>query len=629
MYYNIFLVNNYLKNNDLLKIINLKMKNKDLENNFDKYLWNRYIPLHDRLTRKISYLSKVYSNFNDIYHVKKDYYKTLKPIINTEIPQCKEESHFPNIINIVKTTNDKYMEFEEAMYIEIIANIKDLIDKMKNEKNYYEDFLKYLSLYKEEKKKMEKNKSIYHSSALIAEKSTIYLKDLVIKKKLNNDSIINQQIEISENESKNRLIIMSKDCNNYIQSLDYVNNMRIKLNKKQKRLLKLYEELEKQDKNLYKKVMEIIRKYQKKILDFTGEKMSATDGIIKSINIDRDIRELVESLRSREKPEEKIPYVHYPTEIDFDKCCDSKDYRVVNEVVKAIKQYSKNVFMDYDEALEGKKNKMRELIYKFFDMNKTTELEDRNKLLEYIKDEKTHELFLIVLSKLRTNNRFCRDKPLIDLLSEIFMKILNVAQKKKDFLSAKNCIILSQTFYYNDESTPNKKIYIIDNIKNHQWLKSIEFWKDFTLIMILNEFKKLEEMNKSDKMIIAKNKNIPENAKSKIGEILFSQLLPYVGNMKEFNVEKKYIIKILDDINNRYKYMCQTNLEDIYDLVCNSKEELQKIKEEIKNDKELVDSMINEDLIKESIKSGNYNDEDDEDEEEIKIEKNDKNSINI
>ena len=244
------------------------MKKKNLENNFDKYLWNRYVPLHDRLMRKISYLSKVLGNFTDIYHVKKDYYKTLKPFINTEIQPCKEESNFPSLISIVKTSNDKYIEFEEAMYVEIITNIKDLIEKMKNEKGYYEDYLKYLSLYKDEKKKMEKNKSIYHSSAGIAEKSTIYLKDLIIKKKLNNENIINQQIEISEVDSKNRLTVMAKDCDTYVKSLDTVNAMRVKLNSKQTKLLKLYEELEKQDKNLYSKVMEIIRKYQKKNIRF-------------------------------------------------------------------------------------------------------------------------------------------------------------------------------------------------------------------------------------------------------------------------------------------------------------------------------------------------------------------------
>ena len=594
------------------------MKNKNLEDNFDKYLWNKYEPLHDRLVNKISYLSSILLKFNDIYQVKKDYYKNLKPLINYKgIPVCKEEENFQNVLSIVKTSNEKYNEYEEEMYIEIINNIKSLIEKMKGEKAFYENYLKSLAIYKEEKRKMEKYKNIYHSSAQIAEKATIYLKELVIKKKLNNDPLINQQIDISENDSKNRLSTMAKDCSTYVSSLENTNVLRKKLNRKQKELLKMYEELEKYDKQLYSKVMEIIRKYQKKILDYTGESMNITQGIQKNIDINRDVRELVESLRSRDRPEKEIPYIHYPTEIDFDKCNDSKDYRVVNEVVKTMKKYSKNVFMDYDEKLEEKKNKMRDLINKFFDLNRNTDIEDRKQLLEYVKDERTHVLFLIILSKLRTNNRFCREKPLIELLSDIIIIILDAAKKKNDFTSAKNCIILSQTFYYNDESKPNKKVYILEYIKKHHWLQSMGFWKDFILSMILNEFKKLDEMNTDDKINISKNKNIPENVKPKIGEVLFSQLLPYVGNMTEINVEKKYIIKIIDDINDRYNYMGQSNIEAIYDLVCSSKEELKEIKENIKNDKELASSSLNETLIKNSQKRGDdFEDEDDEEEEE-------------
>ena len=483
-------------------------------------------------------------------------------------------------------------------------NINDLIEKMKNEKKFYEGYLKALSIYKEEKRKMEKYKNTYHSSAQIAEKATLYLKELVIKKKLNNDPLINQQIEISDNESKNRLTIMSKDCSVYVTSLENVNILRTKLNIRQKNLLKMYEDLEKDDKNLYSKIMEIIRKYQKKILDYTGDSLNMTVGIQKNMDIDRDVRELVESLRSREKPEKEIPYIHYPTEMDFDKCNDNKDYRVVNEVVKTMKKYSKKVFMNYDEKLEEKKNKMRDLLYKFFDLNRQADMDDRKQLLEYLNDERTHELFLIILSKLRTNNRFCRDKQLIELLSEILCLILDSAEKKNDFYAAKNCIILSQTFYCNDDSQANKKIYILDYLKKHKWLKSMGFWKDFILTMILKEFKKLDDMNTDDKINISKNKNIPDNVKPKIGEVLFSQLLPYVGNMTEINLEKKYIIKIIDDINDRYNYMCQSNIEAIYDLVCKSKEELKEVKEQIKNDKELTGSSLNETLIKNSTKKG-------------------------
>jgi hypothetical protein len=592
----------------------MEKKNKPkMENNFDKYLWNKYEPLHDRLMRKISYLSKVLDNFSEIHTVKKNYYKTLKPIMKDDIQAPKEEENFQNVVSIVKSTNDKFIELEDQMYTDIIKNIKDLIDKMKKEKNYYDDYLKCLGLYKEEKKKMLKYQKEYHNSAIIAERATLNLKDLTIKKKINNDKLIQQQIDILELDSKNRLSAMKKDLYTYINSLTGTNSSREKLNEKQKTLLKLYQDLEKEDKNLYFKIMATIRDYQRKILDFTGKNENYIEGIQKNMDIDRDIRALVESLRSRDKPEPEIPYIHYPTEIDFDKCQDARDYKVVNEVVQTMKQYSPEyIFNTCDIKLEEDKNKMRELIHKLFDNNKITSLEDKNQLREYVKNVKTHELFLIVLSKLRTNNRFCRDKPTIEFLSELLNEILNTAQKKNDFDNAKNCIILSQTFYYDDASKPKKKIYLIEYIKKHPWLKSKEFWNDFILTMILREFKKLEEMDEQKKINVLKNQNITDKIKVKLGEILFSQLLPYIGNMNEFQIDKKYIIKVVDNISSTFNYINKSNIASIENLVCEKKEELEKIKKEMKNDKALANFTLNKTLIKNASKTSEDEDEDEE-----------------
>ena len=496
------------------------------------------------------------------------------------------------------------------MYTDIISNIKELIKKMKKEKAFFEDYIKSLAFYKEEKKKMEKSKNDYHYYAKIAEKATLYFKELVIKKKFNYDTLINQQIEILENESKNKLIVMSKVCGIYLTNLENVNVLRTNLNNKQTKLLIRYEELEKDDKNLFSKVIELIHKYQKKLLDFFWDINNLTEEIFKNINIDRDIRTLVESLRSNDNPEKEIPYIHYPTELDFDKCNDTKDYKLVNEVVKTMKKYNDNLFVDYDEQLEEKKNKMRDLLYNYFDNNKTTDLSDKNNLIEYIKDERTHELFLIILSKLRTNNRFCREKPLIELLSKILIMVLDQAQKTNNYSTTNNCISLSQSFYYNDESQSSKKVYIFEYIKKHPWFKSRDFWKDYILTMILKELKQLEDMNIEENINIAKKINISENIKIKKGEVLFSQLLSFVGIIKEFGVDKKNIIKLVDDINNKYNYMEKSNIEEIYYLICSSKEELNKIKEEIKNE-DLSKSPLNENLINNAIKKDDDKDEKD------------------
>lgn len=45
------------------------------------------------------------------------------------------------------------------MYTEIIKNLKDLIEKMKREKNLYDDYVNSLALYNDEKK-MENLKNI-------------------------------------------------------------------------------------------------------------------------------------------------------------------------------------------------------------------------------------------------------------------------------------------------------------------------------------------------------------------------------------------------------------------------------------------------------------------------------------
>ena len=64
----------------LYLIINfIKKMNKEYspEYNFDKYLWNKYDVLHDKLIKKLAYLSNVLNNFNDIYKVKEESYTKI------------------------------------------------------------------------------------------------------------------------------------------------------------------------------------------------------------------------------------------------------------------------------------------------------------------------------------------------------------------------------------------------------------------------------------------------------------------------------------------------------------------------------------------------------------------------
>ena len=144
---------------------------------FDKYLWNRYDKLHDRIIKKISYLSSLLNYFNNIYNLKTRYYKSLQPLLKDEkddMFKCKEEVYFKNIFNILKNTNENFNKYEEKMYLEIINNIKDSIEKWKKENNYYKDYLVSLSIYKEEKKNWKDIKK-YIMKILELQKKRLYI----------------------------------------------------------------------------------------------------------------------------------------------------------------------------------------------------------------------------------------------------------------------------------------------------------------------------------------------------------------------------------------------------------------------------------------------------------------------
>ncbi len=141
----------------------------------------------------------------------------------------------------------------------------------------------------------------------------------------------------------------------------------------------------------------------------------------------------------------------------------------------------------------------------------------------------------------------------------------------------------------------------------------MKFWGDFILTQILIEFKKLEDRNKTnDRMNISLKKNVPDNLRSRIGEVLFSQLLPYVGNMKEMDIQPKAVIKIIETIIEKYPFIDASHKNDIYKMIC-TPEEVEKIKEELENDEELKKFTLDINIVKEFNKNRKYIDEDDYD----------------
>ena len=79
----------------------------------------------------------------------------------------------------------------------------------------------------------------------------------------------------------------------------------------------------------------------------------------------------------------------------------------------------------------------------------------------------------------------------------------------------------------------------------------------------------------------------------KLNDILLTQLLPYVNNMIGFNMDKRIIIKIIDEISEKYQYLNEESIYTIFSLLGCNKEQIETYRKEIKENKDLENEINN------------------------------------
>ena len=199
---------------------------------------------------------------------------------------------------------------------------------------------------------------------------------------------------------------------------------------------------------------------------------------------------------------------------------------------------------------------------------------------------------------MRANGKIYKSKPHIEFLGVILKEILAIAEEKKDYTTAKNCILLSQTYFINDEKT-NQKKYLFEKIKNNKWVNSTDFWRVFISNQIKFEFKRFEELY-PDKNLNLLNNNTKLDKKyiGRVKEILFSCLLSHINNMMEFKIDKRITLKILDEFLNKYQYLDESLIQNLYIIISPDQEEISKLRKEyqenINLEKELLEDNKNE-----------------------------------
>ena len=185
--------------------------------------------------------------------------------------------------------------------------------------------------------------------------------------------------------------------------------------------------------------------------------------------------------------------------------------------------------------LGADKNK-QELLEKNFDEFKNLENE---KILNNFENMKE---FYIVLNNHRGKSKNQFSEKLFELCIYIFQKTLNFLLQNRNLELEDLMIILSQTFFKEENG---KKKYICDIIKSHDLYKKENFWEEIVVHKIEEEFKLKKKLIQQDLNII--------NTSQKKDETIATKLIPLGSIMIEFDFPKKKAIEVVEKVLKKYK----------------------------------------------------------------------------
>ena len=531
-----------------------------------------YENLQRRINDKSNYLESAFHCFSELNKSLKDFLKQII-IYNTKftsIIKSAEEQPIHETCKLIyqKLIND--LEQNSIVIDEYITNLNYLLKKFNEEKNIYENLKRINRDLEEEREKLSKNKEAYNKNGQEAEKKI----KLFVQNNIQNLSNLSPE---SRNELNNIVSNPIKALDNYTLSISKVNDLVQKYNNTQNTLYSILPDLGNEDGvfffrlvKLYFQCLENCEKY----LNLNKKQMNNS----KTVETNSALKLLIEEHENKRQYEKKVNLFHYQTDINFHKCKDRNEFDICANTVNIINQYiNKDIFKNYDYQNALKNYEEIILVKQLFEEKGEISEETSKKFLDSLDDNSLHNSIFVILSQLRTNNGFKKSKSLIKCLGKAFNKLLDYAEKNKIYEFAKNSIILSQTYYYLEE---NKKIYLSEEIKNNKWLTNPDFWRGFIDRMIQSEFQRLETESNLPVLKLNRKEGMTEEVKSKYNDVVFSQLLAYVSNMIYFINDKKIVLKIADELIKKYDYLSNSNLDTLFGMISNEKEEIEKLRKE-------------------------------------------------
>jgi len=507
-----------------------------------------------------------------------------------------------------------------SLISEEAEEIKNLIPKGNSEDNNKDK--EYLKIFKQEEQKINANlsnltkaKNKYYSMMTKLEEQISKIEES--KKKLisNNNSSKNMlniktqktKKEKKEEEKEKKIIenikinpymieeiVRAKEA--YMLALDTLNLTKREYLNSINSYNDTIKEYDNNENDLLNQLLDIFEKYDKKIQDKNKE---VSGVILENKNGENENKIFIEKINKKYEFEEYIPQHN---NID-----NNIDLNILSEMNKLTGYNIEESFSDPKIKKEIKFILSLENIINDYSSKK----QSLDSIKEYLNDNEYINKFIKRLNKARVDKELDKNKDVFDNIVELFNYILNnlILDPDTNHDVIKNLLILSQSFYINDEKNINKKIFFSNKITTPKEFKTAEFWIKFiekeieNYKLIQGDNEKKEEIKEEKKEEIQENKE-EENKKEEVNE----------ENIEDKKEEKKEEAKE-EDIKEKKEDISEEKKEEI------SEEKKEEIKEE---EKEINKEEKKEEKIEEK-KEENKEEKKDDNIIDIKINEKDNN----
>ena len=240
---------------------------------------------------------------------------------------------------------------------------------------------------------------------------------------------------------------------------------------------------------------------------------------------------------------------------------------------------------------------------------KSVSEEEITELKKLLNDHCCRVIFLQKLSDFRTKGKFILSEKDYNLFCELFNTICDTVRRDLDYHTAELIIILSATYYINEN---NKKKYLQYSIESNDLFKNKQFWEEFLTYSITKEITKTLKRDE-------KTKETKNASDSKLSNIVFAQLLTLIDNMHEYGLNSDDIREILGPKIKFYKL--NEDLKKTINDVIEAKEVETKLRKEMEiREKKAKEESKKEENKKEENKQENNKQEENKQEENNKEE---------